>query len=220
MFKHFLKRALNVILPKASIIWCGPTLSDTIYLTFDDGPYPAYTNRIIEALAAHGARATFFLLGKSIPENSSLVKKAIFLGYGIGNHTFSHYLGSHLCLHTFDEINKTDLAITTLTGQHVKVLRPPYGKITLPFLLYSIINRYSIVMWSYDSNDSFIKHDAKLLQGLDKVRGGDILLFHDDTEITARNIDAILVALKRKGFRFGLIQELLPNHQSSVEKRT
>lgn len=208
------------MLPKASVIWHGPAASDTIYLTFDDGPYPARTNRIIEALATHGVKATFFLLGKSIPENSSLLKKAISSGHGIGNHTFSHYSGSHfLFRHTFNEITKTNLLIVALTGQHAKMVRPPYGKITIPLLIYTIINRYSIVMWSFDSNDSFIKYDAKLLQELDKVKGGDILLFHDDTEITARNIDTILDVLKKKGFRFGLVQDLLLNYQPSVEKR-
>ena len=99
------------------------------------------------------------------------------------------------------------------------MIRPPYGKITLPLLLYAVQKKYSVIMWSFDSNDSFTSNDIDLLRRLDMVRGGDILLFHDDTDITVRNIDAILDGLKERGFEFGLVEEMLENHEMKPNRK-
>jgi peptidoglycan-N-acetylglucosamine deacetylase len=193
--------------------WRGKESSDTIYLTFDDGPHPEYTNTILDALSRHGIQATFFFLGEMMAQNMEIVLRTHAEGHIIGNHSYDHHLFSHpFSRKDFNDLEKTDLIIRKFSGSKPVVIRPPYGKITLSLLIFTILKKQLIVMWSFDSRDSFVKTDLELLQGLQDVRGGDILLFHDDTPVTVRNIDAILTTLKKRGFRFFSLHSLLPEN--------
>jgi len=195
-------------------VWHGKE-PDTVYLTFDDGPHPKYTKTILDALSRHGVQATFFFLGEMMTLNMDIALRAYMEGHALGNHSYDHHPFSHPFFRKdLSGLEETDKMIQKITGPTPIMIRPPYGKMTLALLIFSILKKQLVVIWSFDSNDSFAKTDVELLQGLESVRGGDILLFHDDTDITARNIDAILERLKNKGFRFGLVKELLKNHKT------
>jgi peptidoglycan-N-acetylglucosamine deacetylase len=208
-----IKNSIKIITAKLfrhSIVWQGEPSSNAVYLTFDDGPRPGYTDVVLEQLAIHGTLATFFLLGEAAVRHRDIVKRIVSLGHGIGNHMFTHRPVSHLGLTTtFREIGKGERAISSLTGRTPRLIRPPYGKITMPLLLYIFMKKRKAVMWSWDSNDSFVLKDEDLLTGLDDIEAGDIVLFHDETAITVRNIALILKTLKKRGFRFALVDELL-----------
>lgn len=206
------------IAPKNLILWQGPHLSNTIYLTFDDGPHVLFTEKVLEALTDHGVPATFFLIGKSVLNHPEIVLKTLSDGHEVGNHTFSHFNGSHFAVKaTIREMDRTGGVIKALTGAPPTLIRPAFGRITLPFLFYAIKKRLTIVMWSFDSNDSFVHNEVNLISSINSVKGGDILLFHDDTKITVKNIHRILERLKKRGFQFGLIKDLLSNSTHSLD---
>jgi peptidoglycan-N-acetylglucosamine deacetylase len=202
-------KSITTRLSGYSVVWDGKPSSNALYLTFDDGPKPGYTDVVLDRLAAHGALATFFLQGEAVLQHQETVKEIASRGHAIGNHLFTHRLISHLGLMTtFREIESAEHAIASVTGRTPYLIRPPYGRITIPFFAYAVIKRRKTVLWSWDSNDSFVTKDADLLEGLDRIVSGDIVLFHDETAVTVRNIDVILATLKKKGFRFALIDEL------------
>jgi peptidoglycan-N-acetylglucosamine deacetylase len=202
-------KSITTRLSGRSIIWDGKPSSDALYLTFDDGPRPGYTDVVLERLAAHGALATFFVLGEAVLQHQDIVKEIVSHGHAIGNHLFTHLPIPHFGLMTtFREIERSERAIASITGRTPYLIRPPYGRITTPLLAYAVMKRRKTVLWSWDSNDSFVTKDADLIEGLDHIVPGDIVLFHDETAVTVRNIDIILATLKGKGFRFVLLDEL------------
>jgi peptidoglycan-N-acetylglucosamine deacetylase len=214
--KSMLAQAKNWIkndrlsLLRGIVVWRGKK-SDTIYLTFDDGPHPEYTKMILDALSRHGVQATFFFLGKMMAQNMEIAMRTYVEGHTIGNHSYDHHLFSHpFSRKDFNGLEETDIIIQKIAGSKPSLIRPPYGEITLTLLSFSILKKQLIAMWSFDSRDSFVKTDLELIQDLQSVHGGDILLFHDDTLVTAKNIDTILTTLKKRGFRFSSLHSLLP----------
>jgi Polysaccharide deacetylase/Putative peptidoglycan binding domain len=103
-----------------------------VYLTFDDGPTPAYTPRILGLLARHRARATFFVVGRSAVAYPTLVRREFAAGHGVGNHTFTHASLSGLGGRRLErEVGNTSRAIRRATGAPARCLRPPYGAIDM-----------------------------------------------------------------------------------------
>jgi peptidoglycan-N-acetylglucosamine deacetylase len=181
---------------------------NTIYLTFDDGPYNDFTRLIFEGLCEQEILATFFVNGDSIKNYPDLLTKIHQKGNLIGNHSFSHFRPSHLGLsETIEEIGKTNSIIESIIHMPCRIYRPPYGLLTLPQIIYTVCNRMTIVMWSYDSMDSFVSKYEEIEVTLKNIKGGDILLFHNDSEITAKNILNIINEIKKRGFHFGLVSE-------------
>ena len=127
----------------------------TVSLTFDDGPHPVNTPKLLDELKAAGIRATFFVVGKNLETSAgkALVTRAIAEGHQVGNHTYSH---ADLTKLTEDqiraEITKTEALIGPAIGQH-KLLRPPYGAHNS--LVDKVVRElgYTIVLWNIDTLD-------------------------------------------------------------------
>jgi peptidoglycan-N-acetylglucosamine deacetylase len=203
---HIVKQIIKGLVPNSFVVRNGPRASNALFLTFDDGPYPVYTEYIVDVLKDYNVPAHFFMTGCAVRENPGAVQKVVQRGHMIGNHTYSHVRSSYLELGaTLSELKQTDDLLKRHAGVRTALIRPPYGKITFAFLIYSLLEKKKVVMWSYDSMDSFIHDDDQLLDRLAMVKGGDILLFHDDTEITKRNIQRILENLTARGFTFSLL---------------
>jgi peptidoglycan/xylan/chitin deacetylase (PgdA/CDA1 family) len=130
-------------------------------------------------------------------------------GHEVGNHTFGHILTSHLEFNKgLSDLRKNDILLRESFNIIPKYIRPPFGKITFPILFYALQKSQKIIMWSFDSRDSFLKNDSDLMQGLEKVKSGDILLFHDDTEITSKMLSHIIRRLLKNGFCFGSLNHI------------
>jgi peptidoglycan-N-acetylglucosamine deacetylase len=177
-----------------------------VALTFDDGP-AEHTEAILDILKKEQVKATFFLIGKNIQGREKLVQRMVQEGHGIGNHSFDHGFN-------FDwqsaakmtlELTKTNEAIFEVTGQEVKLFRPPYG-VTNPNLAKALQNTgLKSIGWSLRSMDTTAKDDAALLQKiLKQVKARDIILLHDRCEITAKILPQLITALKQKEYRFEL----------------
>ena len=132
----------------------APARPDEIALTFDDGPNPAWTPRLLETLAAHEIRATFFLLGSRAQAEPELVRRIAAAGHLIGNHSWSHpNLALTARSRIREELARTCLTLEEITGAPVKFFRPPFGA-RRPFVLRSArALGMEPVLWNAITND-------------------------------------------------------------------
>lgn len=106
----------------------APARAGELALTFDDGPNPAWTPPLLDLLAGHNVRATFFMLGGFAQAEPELVRRVAAAGHLIGNHTWSHpHLSSTPAARIREELTRTTAALEQITGSPVKYFRPPFG---------------------------------------------------------------------------------------------
>lgn len=173
--------------------------SESVYITFDDGPTPGVTEWILATLAKYDAKATFFVLGKNIEQYPDLYEKIVKAGHRVGNHTYSHQRGWGMSVERY--VEDVDFAAGAI---HSTLFRPPYARVT-PSQLNIIAKRYKIVMWSLLSFDYNRKLHREICarRVLRDVRGGDIILFHD-SEKAFKNMSYTLPLLLERVKEMGL----------------
>ncbi len=178
-----------------------------IALTFDDGPHPIYTIKLLDGLKERGVKATFFILGTNAANNSDILKRMSEEGHLIGNHTFSHVQLSKVSVDkAINEINDTNSIIEGSTGVAPRFIRPPYG--SLPRSLQAETNLIP-VLWSIDPRDwCVLNTDSVVKHVVSKAKDGDIILLHD---IFETSVDAALIIadqLSAQGFTFVTVDQL------------
>jgi peptidoglycan-N-acetylglucosamine deacetylase len=199
------------------VVWEVPTAEKVIALTFDDGPDPENTPRILELLKQYDAKATFFLTGKKVEKYPEIVKREQNEGHELANHTYSHtFFNNRVSLSKLkQEVLKTDEAIFKVTGQKCHLFRPPGGYYNEKLVNLAKEEGYTVVMWSWhqdtkDWNSPGVNRIVKNVLG--DTRNGDIVLFHDYSDGQTQTADAlkiILPKLKERGYRFVTVSELL-----------
>lgn len=152
-----------------------------IALTFDDGPHPLYTVRLLDLLKEHDIQATFFVVGEKVRAYPDIVRRMKEEGHQIGIHHYKHtssWLLSPRQLHR--QLQDTDAAIKDVIGEHPTLYRPPWGFMNAATL--SVSRPYRIIMWSHVFKDWKVHHcQHGLLEGLRNVPdNGSIVLLHDD----------------------------------------
>ena len=183
-----------------------------VALTFDDGP-TAYTPKYLDILAQYGAKATFFTLGKQIPDLASYVKRAHDEGHQIATHSYSHPNMFTLSQDQIrEEITKGLQAIKDAIGEDVHTLRAPYGnwkEKQWPAVI-DIIDRH--VIWNVDTEDWRLPgSDAIVNTCLKHTKPGSVILMHDGGGNRDQDVEAlpqILSQLQAQGYRFVTIDEL------------
>jgi peptidoglycan/xylan/chitin deacetylase (PgdA/CDA1 family) len=150
-------------------------------LTFDDGPNPAVTPRLLSLLERYGIRATFFVLGKYVDENPGLAKEISGRNHVIGNHTYGHpNMLFFTAQRIVDELTRCEDSIFKATGRHGACVRPPFGFRGPQFYWAARRTGLStVVMWSVSARDWTPQPWERVSRRLRRTRRGDILLFHD-----------------------------------------
>ncbi len=168
----------------------------SIYLTFDDGPHKENTPMILDILDKKGVKATFFMTGVEMEKHIDIVKDIAARGHQLGYHSYTHMSMKHLKLNDFIiEMKKVD-AICKEINCNIRLFRPPYGDLSFLCVIWLIFNDWKIVMWSLDSRDSFDdKHQVLRNVSPERLRPGEILLFHDDYILTIEILPEILSRL-------------------------
>ncbi|MEV4059544.1 bifunctional polysaccharide deacetylase/glycosyltransferase family 2 protein [Nonomuraea dietziae] len=185
----------------------------TLALTFDDGPDPAWTPQVLDALKKHGAKATFFTVGSKIAQHPELTRRIVAEGHEIGNHTYAHadlseVPGWRLGL----ELSLTQQALAGATGLHTTLARPPYSStpaaVTGPQWesLKAVADRgYLLVLTDLDTKDWARPGSAQIVKAALPARGrGAIVMMHDaggDRRQTVEAVDRVLGALTSQGYR-------------------
>lgn len=209
------KRHLLRFLPNSLVLTDGPDRDGALYLTFDDGPDPEHTPRLLDLLRAHGARASFFLIGSRAERYPWLVERIVAEGHLIGNHSYSHPLFGALPLsEQLIEIDRTDRALAAFDGRERHRFRPPRGALSVALLLHFARHQRNVAYWSYDSRDYLGKPAEELIELLrsQPPRPGDIMLLHDDSDCSARILETLLPEWHATGFTFQPLPELV-NHE-------
>ena len=183
-----------------------------VALTFDDGPHPGRTKRILELLDRYSVKATFFILGCNAEYYPEPLEMAVRAGHEIEDHSFDHVTRGKSVGELENSITKTAEIIERASGRPPRYFRPPEGKTTAELDAALADLGYDTVFWTVDSRDWTGKPaDAIARDVLKTVRDGDILLFHDYTcpgENTLHALEKIIPALLSRGFRFVTVEEM------------
>jgi hypothetical protein len=190
-------------------VWNIPNTENSIYLTFDDGPTPEITERVLEILDNHHIKATFFCIGDNVRKHPEIVQKIISKQHSVGNHTYSHLKGWKTKTKTY--ISNTEACEIKLNSlfkiRNSKLFRPPYGKIT-PWQSYKLRKLgYKIIMWDVLSRDYDASISAEMCYEnvIKNVSSGSIIVFHDSLkakENMFNSLEKTIETLKSKGFNF------------------
>ena len=185
-----------------------------IALTFDDGPWPKYSHQILEILKKNDIKATFFWIGKNVKNFPEIAKETVAAGHAIANHTWSHSYRMMNKTVSAREIDDTAAIIEETTGVKTALFRPPGGLLKNGPASYALSKNYAVLMWSADSTDYAKRISANTL--IDKVlrnaRPGGMVLMHDgggDRTKTVKALPQIIDALKKQGYKFVTVPELL-----------
>jgi len=182
-----------------------------ISITFDDGPTPEVTEKLLATLEKHNTPAAFFMIGKNIEQNPDIVKKVNEQGHIIGNHSYYH--GNMFDMQSskkmLAEITKTNELIKSVINKKPTLFRPPFG-ITNPMLAKAVKKSgMHSIGWSLRSLDT-IKTKEKTLKKLkSKVINGDIILLHDNNENIIEIVDEFITYTKNIGIEIVSLEKLL-----------
>jgi len=207
----------------ASPLWRGGVEERMVALTFDDGPKPEFSYKVLDILDRYGVKATFFVVGNEVEEHSDIILRMEGSGHEIGNHTYSHRSSNNLAkAELIDEVKKCNQVIENIIGESPKYFRPPGGGLNGNVLKEISNLNLKVVKWTVNAGDYIEETEdfevdedwdelaKNLVPGVvNKITDGAIVLFHNGSEQTVRALPKIIEALKSKGFRFVTISELL-----------
>jgi peptidoglycan/xylan/chitin deacetylase (PgdA/CDA1 family) len=201
------KKDLLGLLPEALVL-TRTRDHDLRYLSFDDGPDPEHTPRLLDTLARHNVKASFFLVGEKIEQYPEIVQRIVADGHMIGNHSYSHWSFSNMDLRRqLDEVYRTDALLRLFDNRPHHRMRPPHGYVGAKLLLHFARRKRSFIYWSYDSLDYQDRPIEALISRLrdDPPVAGDIVLMHDDSDKAADALDVLLPEWLDQGIRFGAL---------------
>ena len=172
--------------------------SRVIALTFDDGPHPSHTPRLLDMLRKAGAAATFFVVGREVQRFPGLVKRMVGEGHRVGSHSWTHPMDLTPD-EARDELQRTHELLHRITGEEPTLFRPPYGIEDGSLAIEATARGYRTILWSMDTVDWRVHDPARLSEMVgERTRRGDIVLMHD---IHASTVDAVPDMLRRLAAR-------------------
>ncbi len=193
-----------------SLLWNTPRNTNTIYLSFDDGPHPEITSWVLSVLKDYDAKATFFCVGENILKYPKVFQQLISEGHSIGNHTHNHLKGwktstSYYLENTLKAENAISKYSKNTNDQ--KLFRPPYGKIKPSQIIRLKKLGYKIVMWDALSADfdATISTEDCFKNVIENTKAGSIVVFHDSEKASEKLKSVLPRVLKyysEKGFEF------------------
>lgn len=187
-----------------SLVWNVKTKSKVLYLTFDDGPTRGVTDILLDLLLKYEAKATFFCVGSNIEKEPELFARIISEGHMVGNHTYSHKNGwNSNNLEYLKDVKDFD------SVYHSNYFRPPYGRLK-PAQIGALKGEYKLIMWSALSMDyhSRVSKEECYKNANKKLKGGDIIVFHDSLKAKEKMlyaVDRILKERSAEGFNFSAL---------------
>jgi peptidoglycan/xylan/chitin deacetylase (PgdA/CDA1 family) len=168
-------------------------------LTFDDGPHPEVTQKVLNLLRKYSARAVFFVVGSRIPCAPHLLQEILAEGHIIGNHTFHHRARGLSYVACLQDTRQCQSEVLRLTGFAPTLFRPAEGVITPANLLACRRLRMRTILWSYDTNDWRLSSDAEVREQTERALGAlatgarnPIILMHDDNRYSPGLLEPLL----------------------------
>jgi len=189
-----------------------------VALTFDDGPHPEYTPKILDILKAYGVRATFFVLGQRVKQYPQIAQRIVSEGHQIANHSYNHPSFTKLRQEKLDrQVVDTSAIIKAYTGVVPTAIRPPYGALN-DKVLVSLLekHRLNVILWNVDPQD-WRKPGSEVIaqRVLETTKPGSVILLHDIHKQTVDSLPTILTGLLSQRYVFGTVNQLLGIAQNS-----
>lgn len=201
-----------------ALVWRGRINGPpSVALTFDDGPHPVSTPRVLDELAATNTKAAFFLIGSLAARHPQLVRRIHADGHLVGNHTYDHpalglFRGP---VYWNRQVDRTDQTIADLTGVRPALFRPPVGIKTL--FSARAARHHTVVTWSRRAFDGVVTTPQRIVERLGRSVAGDILLLHDgvspqsrrDPDATVRAVRPLIQRLRDRQLAPVRLDELI-----------
>lgn len=199
--------------PKAGVTFSRVAVDDKyVALTFDDGPHPQNTPRLLDLLRQRNIKATFYVIGRNVDLYPAITRRIVAEGHEIGNHTYTHRNMTKLSdASVREELNKTRESIARAAGVKPRTMRPPYGALlqTQRSWIHSEYN-YPTIMWAVDPKDWQRPGPSVVTSRiLSATTPGAIVLAHDLHAPTVTAMPATCDGLLRKGYKFVTVSQLL-----------
>ncbi|MCW5716236.1 MAG: polysaccharide deacetylase family protein [Bauldia sp.] len=187
-----------------------------VALTFDDGPHPTLTPRLLALLAEEDVRATFFVVGSRAQQWPDIIRAMNAGGHEIGNHSWNHpdltQLGND---QVTEQLARTDAAIVSITGAAPDIVRLPYDASSSRVL--SLISR-PVIWWDIDTLDWKATSVGEVVDSaVRRARSGSIVLMHDIHATTVSAVRGIIEGLRARGFDFVTVSELMTGRPCRAE---
>jgi peptidoglycan/xylan/chitin deacetylase (PgdA/CDA1 family) len=205
--------------------WYGQTFasgvrgSKQVALTYDDGPNDPHTLKLLEVLAKHSVRATFFMIGRYVQQRPDIARAVAQAGHVIGNHTFPHpLLIFESAAQTRSQLVDCRQALDDTIGEHSNLFRPPFGGRRPATIRIARELGLRTVMWNVTGYDWNAPPAAMIAKKVARqMRGGDVILLHDgghramgaDREQTVIATENLIQRYKAEGYEFVTVGEML-----------
>lgn len=206
--RQAVKRGIELAMPRRLFQVAGAASTGCVYLTFDDGPHPEHTPRVLDALKKANARATFFVIGEKAALHPSLVSRMAGEGHAVGHHSYFHRPYAETSSRALTaEVRHTRALLKDILGFEPTLFRPPYGKATGSKLVQLWLHGQQVVLWNIDSHDFSCTTHQEILDYFHAtpLRAGDIVLMHDDRPHAAAALPHLLDEGNRRGLRFNAL---------------
>ncbi|MFS0784738.1 polysaccharide deacetylase family protein [Bacillus sp. 1P06AnD] len=209
---------------KGDVVWEGKTTKKMVALTFDDGPHELYTGQILDILAKHRMKATFFVSGSKIERHPEVLYRVFKEGHEIGNHTYNHIYNKHITSGKLEkELLDTERIIQKVTGQKPTLYRPVGGLFNNRMIETAVKNGYKVVLWSWHQDpkdwrspgaDRIANHIIK------NIRPGDIILLHDwrQNAQTVKAMEKVADFLDQEEYQCVTVSEMIYQSDPSQPK--
>lgn len=216
--------------------WYGKTFtglarsSRQLALTYDDGPNDPHTLRLLEVLAKHSVRATFFLIGRYVQQRPEIVREIAQAGHIVGNHSFTHPLLTFKSeTEIKQQLSECRAALQDVIGEPSNLFRPPFGGRRPAVLRVARSLGLRTIMWNVTGYDWTAPPASAIERKVaSKIRGGDVILLHDgghkqmgaDRSQTVIATDRLITRYKSEGYEFVTIPQMMTesaaDHQPSA----
>jgi len=154
------------------------TRESVVALTFDDGPHPEYTPRLLDVLDQHGAHATFFMVGQLAARYPAIVKEVARRGHSIGNHSWDH--PSFPSLNSSQRRQQIRQCSSVLADAEQRLFRPPFGHQDMASRIDAWTMGYDVIAWSILADDWLDHGPEQIFEKLSsRIKPGSIILLHD-----------------------------------------
>lgn len=208
-----MKRFIKSCLLQPYLAEHGDRKGSTVALTFDDGPNPRFTPRVLDVLARYEAAATFFLVGNNASQHPALVDRLTHEGHEVGNHSMTHAEFDLLAgKQVAEEVDACDQLLREMGVDSDRIwFRPPKGALTFSVLAQALRRKQKLAMWSSDPKDYRAESADEIWAYFQQkpIQPGDIVLLHDKTEATVNVLPVLLDHLRERNLQPVTLSALL-----------
>ncbi len=218
---------ISVVAVLAFLVWASADVGSNVYvrsycrgskeipavaLTFDDGPHPVMTAKVLDVLGKHGVKATFFLVGENVGKYPELVRRMVREGHVICSHSYGHGFGFTYSsvAEVQDELEKCRAAIGNASGKRPLLFRPPFG-VTNPNIGKAVRRTgMKCVGWSVRSLDTVEKTPREdiVRRVMKKLHNGAVVLLHDRCDGADIMLDELIRQMEGRGYGFVTADQL------------